>query len=434
MVTQKEILQYYASDLFNPILPRDHSRRHFRFKQFNGYTWRKVPFKVRNTDDFKLWIQKLGGTDLYYSTSQWLNPEKISTKGTSGMYMVADNLLFSNDLVFDIDAEEPITQATLELARKSTWNLHQGMLDFKDRFKLEYVAFTGYKGFRLSYIDKQALPQDSRARLEFIEKDRKVFIQALLKTIKDNRSRRQIYNIDTFFDQKITENPLCVVRILGTVHSTTGFISCQIPLTTLKKPIKKILDSIPYIGKKRPGIPRKRKMTQRGRNPRPRLLQCAKDVSGLASLPFHKESHRYYITNKVLGVKRGFIPIFIYQDNQKYYETEVTKLQEKFKLGPLYIYEYQHNIIVIALKTMQRRQLHKVLNQSSSKTRHDFKKHGRIFAPFFISFLKKIPFTFTGHLSKGHSTFVEPKGKLKGDLCGWPKIELIKAIMRKNRE
>jgi hypothetical protein len=50
-------------------------------------------------------IIMLGLTDVYYGTSTWLNPHKVSGKNSSGSYVVADNLCFSNDLTFDIDCD-----------------------------------------------------------------------------------------------------------------------------------------------------------------------------------------------------------------------------------------------------------------------------------------------------------------------------------------
>jgi DNA primase catalytic subunit len=414
-------------------MPRLSNFRHFRFKQMNGKTWRKVPERIKTKGELQKWILKLGGVDLYYSTSAWLNPQKVSTKGDSGTYIVSDNLILWNDLVFDIDAKEPIKERGLDLARKSTWNLYQGMKKYEDRFEFKYCAFTGYKGFRLVYQDKQTMPENARARLDYIENNRKIFIVKLLKDIKSasKKTKLYFYKLEPFFDEKITINPLCVIRVLGSVHSSTGFISTKIKPDLLRKPIKELIKHIPHICKRRPGISVKREMTPSDRYPCPRLLNHAKDVSGLASLQFLFKEYRYYLTNKVLGIKKGFIPIFIYQDNQKYYKKEVISLQNKYNLGPIFIFESYNTKVIFALKTMQRKQLLKVLNTSSSKSKNDFKKHKRIFAPFFMNLKEVIPYKYTGHLSKGHSIMFKEYHKVSSDLCGWPKVELIRAYKEK---
>jgi len=426
MPTKEEILAYYASEDFTPVMPRNSSFRHFRFKLTNN-TWRKVPNKIQNAEELQKWIIKLGGLDIYYGTSCWMNPHKISSKGGSGTYHVADNLLYDNDLVFDIDAEEPVTLQGLDKARKSCNNIYQLMKKHKD-FKFEYFANTGHKGFRLSYIDKtRRTPEDPRKRIHYTEKNRKLFIKQLLMEAK-NASDPFMYKTETFFDQKITTNTLCVVRVLGTAHSTTGYISTKLPVDLMRKPIKKLLNHVPFIGKERPGIPVKREMTSGGEktsSPRPRLLQLADDVSGLASLPLSSD-HTYFITNRVLGLKKCYIPFFIYQKTQNYLP-EVKKLQEKYALGNLYVFEDEKRIVVIALKTMQRRQLQKVLNESSSRAKHDFRKYKRVYAPFFMETICRILGGYDGHLSRGHSYFVEPGNAYTKNMAGWDKIEMVRA-------
>ncbi len=235
------------------------------------------------------------------------------------------------------------------------------------------------------------------------------------------------YKGETFFDEEITVNPMCVIRVLGSIHSKSGYITCKINPALLRRSMEHILTHIPKIGKVRLGIPIKGEMTQDGANalPSPRLEQMGKDVASLASLP--TSSIRYFITNRVLGIRRSFVPVFIYQKSQTYHEKELKRLQNKFNLGNIYIYETKKHYVALALKTMQRRQLQKVLNQSSSKTKHDFKKYQRIFIPFHMGFEVKLPGKYTGHLSRGHLRYVEPMKPDNNRYCGWDKIELIKS-------
>lgn len=430
MIPAKEILEYYLSENFKPLMPTKTQWRHFRFKQENG-NWKKAPLPIRNNEELQKWIIKMGGLDIYYSTAQWLNPEKISTKGHSGTYHVAHNLLLKHDLALDIDAQGIISNKTVEEAARVTSELHSVIKTDKTKI-LEYCSYTGLKGFRLVYNDESfKLPANALERLDYTEENRKVFILETLEKIERRygKARRKI--VATHLDYKITTNPLCVIRVLNTVHSTTGYLSTKINISDLKTPIKKLLQTIPHIQTKRLGIPDLGEMTSEKRKtpsgPRSRLLKASKDVTSLASLPTNHGTHKYFFTNRVLGARKNYVPIFIYQDNQTYYEKEVVALQKKYKLGPLYIYQSGPHKIVVSLKSMQKRQLQKVLNESSSKTKRDFKKHGRIFAPFMMYKIKVLKTRFTGHLSRGHQIYCDlEEDTAKNYYCGWEQLELIK--------
>jgi hypothetical protein len=296
-------------------------------------------------------------------------------------------------------------------------------------FKLDHVAFTGNKGFRLVYIREDELPKKPRDRLDFINQNRKTYIAQVLHEIEKNASNPRIYRTEALLDIEVTANPMTIIRVLGTAHSKTGYITTAIAPSLLRRPMEQLITHIPFIGTVRPGIP-SGEMTLGGGakpSPCPWLEQKGKDVAGLASFPPSPDV-RYYITNRVLGVKRSFVPIFIYVKEQAYFENELVRLQQRYNLGSIYVFDMPKHYVAISLKTMQRRQLQKVLNESSSKTKHDFRKFKRIFAPFRMGFSKKLKGKYTGHLSRGHLCYVNPMEPAIGDFCGWDKIELIKAI------
>lgn len=417
MIKPESIYKYYMSEKFNPEMPDMSNFRHFRFKLPNG-TWRKVPEKIKTKEELLKWIIKFGGCDVYYSVAQWLNPHVISAKGNSGSYYIADNLVLNHDLVFDIDAFEPITIKKLNDAKKLASKIYKYMKNH-ERFEFDYFSFTGYKGFRLVYKDKQLkLPQSPRSRFDFIENERNIFIQQALKDIKEDKE-------NTMLDVAISTNLMCVIRVNGTINSKTGYLSTNLPVSYLNKKIEALLDEVPYIGKKRPVIPkREMKSDIDNKMSSPRAVQLEKDVSGLASFP---NNHQYFITNRVLGIKRGYVPFFTYSLNHKYYKKELHKLQIKYNLGNIYTFKTDTQIIAISLKTMQSRRLIKVLNESSSHTKHHFKKYKRIHIPFSVNFDEVLYGKYTGNLSKGHSIFINHKNKDKSNLAGWDEIELVRA-------
>lgn len=428
--TEKKIISFYKSDEFEPEPPLSLNWRHFRFKLYDG-CWKKVPYRITTVEALKKWIIKLKGCDIYYSTSMWLNPHRISSKGKSGTYEVADNLLLGNDLVFDIDAPEPICIETLEEARKATLAVYDEMVRHKE-YEFEYVGFTGHKGFRLAYTDLRDLPAAPRKRIGIVEKDRKIFIDSLVSNIKETGCSVNLCAGGTFFDEKITTNVMCVVRVLGTIHSTTGYISSKVTMELMKKSIPEILNHIPYVGAKRPGIPVKRKMTEAvdvKHPPHPRLLANKKDASGLASFLLEKRGEKYFLSNKVYGRGKMYVPVFIYQKIQKYWREEVIKLQKEHRLGPLYVFEDGNKIIILSLKVMQRRQLMKLLNKSKSFSRGHFRDHFQIFIPVFTKFVEKIDGILTGQQSKVHYIFAEKQSAPEKGLVGEGKARIIKGIV-----
>lgn len=424
MHCKEDILKYYAGEEFKPELPEYFNHRHYRFRIHDG-TWRSVKRHVKSLDELRANIIKLGGLDLYYSTSQWLNPKRVSAKGGSGTYFVADNLLLGNDLVFDIDADSPWGLKELDKARKSANNIYEGMKFFPE-YEFRYFAFTGMKGFRLVYKKDGELPPEPRKRFDMLLQNRKLFIDSLLKICKEKAPLAKFYSGDVFFDKEITLNPMCVIRLIGSIHSKTGFVSCKLPVSMLRKPVKQILTHVPYIGKNRPGILGNKEMTQGEESNlfTSSLKQKGPDVTGLAS---PHSSIKYFISNRVLGIKNNFVPIFAYQRAQPWYK-DIKRIQAKFKLGKVYVFKNEKNVYAISLKAMQRRQLQKVLNYSMSRSKHSFRKFKRIFMPFNLNYDCVIDDKFTGHLSIGHWKYVNPKKEPpRGQTCGWDKIEFVKA-------
>ena len=77
---------------------------------------------------------------------------------------------------------------------------------------------------------------------------------------------------------------------------------------------------------------------------------------------------------------------------------------------------------------MQPRQLQKMLNKSSSKTKYDFLKYKRILAPFLMAFSEKIHGNYSGKLSRSHVHYVSPGiDDNKEYYCGWPNLEFVRA-------
>ena len=398
---------YYGSVTFNPVTPSDLRFRHFRVKTAKG-EWIKVKRKIKDKEELINNIKALKGADIYYGTSTWLNPDKLSTK--EGRNSITEAILLKNDLVFDIDCDEPFCLETLEVARKITNNVYEAMKKYtKEPYEFEYCAWTGAKGFRLVYKDHAELNEaDPQKRIALVTHNRKVFIAELTEYIEELKEKGKAHNVTTNIDETITTNPLCVIRVLNTAHSKTGFLTQKIPISLLKQNISIILSKIPCIYEKRPEIPSIREMThgeEKKVAPRPQAISTGEDVSGLTSLP-----NNHFVSNKVVET-RCLVPVLIYQ-SAKNYEREIKRLQDDYNLGDLYLLKHNKDIYVLSLKLFQKGQLTKMLNKTSSRTKNSMSKYGEIYIPLNAAFFKCLPGMLKGQGSKAHRTYLNTKYKL----------------------
>lgn len=398
---KEAVRNFYSSILFEPSLPTESNFRHYRFKNLSGH-WVKVTRRIRNFDDLVKQIRKLDGGDIYYSTSTWLNPDELASANDPDVLKV---VLLSNDLTFDVDCDEPYCIENLELARKSTSNIYEAMKSFKERFLFKYAAFTGRSGFRLVYEDLQPVScDDPKTRIALVKEDRKIFIGEMLKKIEELKLSKKAFNIRTRLDEDITWNPLCVVRVLGTVHTKTGFITQKIRVGLLKRHITELLNSLICIYAERPRIPSIREMTididKYALSPRPRpLLPRRNDTLGLVSPSY------YFVSNKVPGTK-CFVPLLIYQDTKKNVEREIKRIQEEYALGNIYVLRKDNSLIFLSLKLFQRNQLQKLLNKTSSQSKVAYKKYSENYFYASAEYIKMIPGELKGQISKSHANYL----------------------------
>jgi hypothetical protein len=413
-------VKYYSGEFLNNLkLPVYHQFRHYRGKTAKG-VWKKVPFRIGNAIKLQNWILKLGIIDLYYGTSCWLNPHRVASKGRGGSYKVADNLLLRNDLTFDIDAPEPITIQGLEKARKLALKIHSVVSKDKEK-AFSYAAFSGFKGFRVVYEDRtDMIPNKTSSRIDYIEEKRKIFIHAL----KSKLSKEEI----SMLDEQITVNPMCVVRVIGSVNSKTGFLSVELAMKDLNKPINELLrDNVPVINREgRPGknadgiLMTTEDDSKMGSLPCPRPERGGKDASGLAS----PSNIHYFFTNKVIGTK-CFVPVFRYPLSCPISNKELRRMQRSEKLGTLYIFTAGEDRFVFSLKTMQRRAVEKLLGKYHSSNAPQFKKRKRLLVPVHLNFERKLIGDSIKGTSRGHAmTLVNALGD-----SGLEFLEIVKAVV-----
>lgn len=345
-----KIQSYYTSDKFQPYLPYDVSQRHFRLRTEDGL-WIKIPKRIKTKEDLVEQILKFNGEIIYIGTATWLNPTRLGPK--TQYRSIADRTLLNHRVVFDIDAEA-LTLDHLDHCRQTTIKLLDYMSS-KERYELEFITFTGLKGFGLSYHDHQlTLPLDPRKRISYIEKERREFINSMPEELKID---------DCVYD--ITR----VTKLPGSLHHT-GLVCTRLTRADLSQNIEKLLNSIYCINKwpvrlYKPMIAHRRAKDKVG-----------KERTGLISTNNLYLAH--YISNKVAGVKKRFIPFFVYYPAQNY-EKHLRFVQREYSLGPIYIFDLDNKIYAISLRSFHPERLNKILNRSLSVTRWEFAKFHRLY-------------------------------------------------------
>lgn len=215
--------EFYNSKEFEPRLPEKPHWRHWRFRCADG-TWRKCQRTIKSVNNLRHACLEYAAIDVYYSTSAWLNPKNKSSKTLTGKkgasYAWADNNLLFSDLYFDFDASNINDVSGLEIARQETlWVAEQQKPD-----SVRYIQFTGGRGFGIEILKQTVLPAKSAARTAAVEKQRKLYINALQKQ-----------RVLATLDDDTTTDALRVKRCPGTPNSKTGRISRILSIDELRQ-------------------------------------------------------------------------------------------------------------------------------------------------------------------------------------------------------
>jgi len=169
-------------------------------------------------------------TDVYVSTSSWLNPVNLprikDTKKPSP-------ILLDHLVVFDIDIM-PFCLLRLEEARQATFNLRNWLIDNTD-IQIKHITFSGSKGFHIIADDPD--------RESFSEPDPK------LREEKVKSQRKQLLNqvIEAGHpvDKVVTADTRRIIRLPGTVHGKTGWICTIINDEWIELPVNKWINKVP---------------------------------------------------------------------------------------------------------------------------------------------------------------------------------------------
>lgn len=221
--------QYYQKHEVDFAWLEKPSQHEFRWRCADG-SWRKSKRRVSSIETFRKSISRDNPSDIYFSTSSWLNPIDLPRLSDEAR---PHPILLNHLIVFDIDFS-PLSLENLEQARTVTVKLHKWIEKNYD-YELLSISFSGSKGFHLFYHDPDRTLfsiENPRERENGVKEARKRLLQeVLLAGFK--------------VDPRITADTRRIIRLPGSVHGKTGLLCHRISLETLSIGIDSWIDQVP---------------------------------------------------------------------------------------------------------------------------------------------------------------------------------------------
>ena len=314
---RNELLAHYAQktiDLSWLPSPNQHS---YRWRTIEG-RWVTARRRIRNHQTLAKAIGKDVVSDLYISTSRWLDPVDLPRLRDKER---PHPILLDHLIVFDIDVA-PLSLKNLEEARITAIGLHDYLANDAS---IEFLScsFSGSKGFHLFYLDlerdKFAI-EDPKQREETVRESRK---QLLTRVLEEG------YDVD----ERVTADTRRIIRLPGSIHGTTGYQCTVLPLEQLKKPLKDLLEDIPRIESAQKIPRRARKAKKKAKKKKPKLRKTVVDTRAVQQYMVEASTH-------VPGTKdRSVIMLWLplaWGSGQKALETALNMINEE-KFGTLLV-------------------------------------------------------------------------------------------------
>ena len=221
--------QYYQNHEVDISWLTKPSQHEFRWRCSDG-RWRKSKRRVSSTETFRKAIFQDNPTDIYFSTSSWLNPIDLPRLSDETS---PHPILLNHLIVFDIDYS-PLSLENLEQARITTLKLHKWIQENYD-YELISISFSGSKGFHLFYNDQDRTLfsiENPKERENAVKEERKKLLhQVLLAGFK--------------VDPRITADTRRIIRLPGSIHGKTGLLCHRISLEVLENNIESWINEVP---------------------------------------------------------------------------------------------------------------------------------------------------------------------------------------------
>lgn len=356
-----ELKEYYRSNPPNLNAITNLNRRHFRMVLQNG-RFLKIPDIIPNEKILQNWLVRLGPTDVYYSTGCWLNPSSIKRRPKEkGLGFLDSGILLYHDIVFDIDFS-PLCLKNLERAKNETLQLYEHMKE--KGYENKYIAFSGSKGFHLSFAD----PEWSKIEDPY---------EREMKTIKRRKELVAEVKKNGFkIDCHTTYDTRRIMRLPGTINSKTGIACSTVAPSDLAKPIKELLRCFP-------ALPSSKRI--------PYLNLSFPSLSLMFGKIFKKKAKKAmaeniakrggfcfttYLPSSVIGIK-GRHAVLLWFENLRFERLRMMlkELIQQYNLTDFYIFISGRKTAAISLRTVQRNRLQKILDRAGADNRGLLRKY-----------------------------------------------------------
>ena len=221
--------QYYQNHEVDFTWLEKPSQHEFRWRCADG-SWRKSKRRVSSIETFRKSISQDNPSDLYFSTSSWLNPIDLPRLSDETR---PHPILLNHLIVFDIDFA-PLSLENLEQARTTTLKL-QNWIEKNYDYELISISFSGSKGFHLFYhdLDRSLFSIENASEREHAVKAarNKLLQEVLLAGFK--------------VDPRITADTRRIIRLPGSIHGKTGLLCHRISLERLTKSVDSWINQVP---------------------------------------------------------------------------------------------------------------------------------------------------------------------------------------------
>ena len=345
----KELLAHYAQ---NPIdftwipSPNQHS---YRWRTTEG-KWVTARRRIRNHQTLAKAIGKDVVSDLYISTSRWLDPIDLPRLRDKER---PHPILLDHLIVFDIDVA-PLSLKNLEKARTIAIDLHD-YLDSDTSMEFLSCSFSGSKGFHLFYLDldrEKFAIEDPKEREETVRASRKELLTQVIEKGFD-------------VDERVTADTRRIIRLPGSIHGTTGYQCTVLTLEHLRKPLRELLEDIPRIDSSQKIPKRARRLKKKAKKKKSKLRKKVVETRTMQQYMVEASTH-------VPGTKdRSVIMLWLpraWGSGQEALETALEMINEE-KLGPCSFWQQGDRILMLSPLAFPRAQVVKLFSSYKLRKR-----------------------------------------------------------------
>ena len=226
---KERVLKWYRDNPIDLSWLGKPTRHHFRWRATSG-RWISSKRRISKGKNLLKLFERWPPADIYVGSSSWLDPIDLPKLRDRKK---PHPILLDHLVVFDIDIR-PFCQNKIEFARKAAITLHEWIIE-NTEFVPIHCLYSGSKGFHLVYRDPERdlfAIEDPREREFAVRDSRKELVDKVLAAGHP-------------IDPVVTADTRRIIRLPGTIHGKTGWISSIIPFDKMKVPFRKWMNEIP---------------------------------------------------------------------------------------------------------------------------------------------------------------------------------------------